>query len=58
MQYLQNEQSYIDRYDLHTIGERLDTVKMFREVYRKSLISDELKDLTRRGKIKKSKSNT
>lgn len=29
MQYLKNEQYYIDRYDLHTIEERLDWLKIF-----------------------------
>lgn len=52
MEYLQNEQHYIDRYDLHTIEECLDTVKMFREVYQKSLKSDELKDLPDEEKLR------
>lgn len=43
MQYLDNEQSYIDRYDLHTIEECLDTVKMFQKIYQKSRKSEELK---------------
>jgi len=46
MNYLQDEQNYVDRYDLHTIGECLDTVKMFQEVYQKSLTSEDLKDIS------------
>lgn len=52
MKYLYEEQHYIDRYDLHTIEECLDTVKMFQEVYQKSLVSEELKDLSQEDKLK------
>lgn len=52
MRYLNDEQHYIDRYDLHTIEECLDTVKMFQEVYQKSLTSDELKDLSKEEKLR------
>lgn len=52
MDYLKDEQHYIDRYDLHTVEECLDTVKMFQEVYKKSLASDELKDLSEEEKLR------
>lgn len=52
MQYLKSEQHYIDRYDLHTIEECLDAVKMFQEVYKKSLTSKELKDLSEEEKLR------
>ncbi len=51
MQYLEDEQHYIDRYDLHTIEECLDTVKMFQEIYQKSLISEEVKDISQEVKL-------
>ncbi len=51
MQYLQTEQSYIDRYDLHTIEECLDTVKMFQDIYQKSLTSEEIKDISQEDKL-------
>lgn len=50
--YLQDEQHYIDRYDLHTIEECLDTVKMFQDIYQKSLASEELKDISEKDKLK------
>ncbi len=50
--YLKDEQNYRERYDLHTIEEYLDTVKMFQEVYQKSLASDELKDLSDEEKLR------
>ena len=46
MQYLNDEKHYIDRYDLHTIEECLDTVKMFQDIYQKSRDSEELKHLS------------
>ena len=46
MQYLNDEQNYVDRYDLHTIEECLDTVKMFQDIYKTSLTSEELKDIS------------
>ncbi|QQS44449.1 hypothetical protein IPM65_02525 [Candidatus Roizmanbacteria bacterium] len=52
MEYLQNEQHYIDRYDLNTIEECLNTVKMYQEVYKKSLTSKELKDLPEEEKLR------
>lgn len=52
MDYLKDEQHYIDRYDLHTIEECLDTVKMFQDIYQKSLVSEELKDLSQEDKLK------
>src|SRR3989344_5863626 len=51
MQYLQTEQVYIDRYDLHTVEECLDTVKMFQKIYQKSLTSKELKDISQEDKL-------
>jgi C4-type Zn-finger protein len=50
--YLKDEQYYIDLYDLHTIEECLDTVKMFQNIYQKSLTSKELKDLSEEDKLK------
>lgn len=52
MKYLHDKAHYIDRYDLHTIEECLDTVKMFQEVYKKSLTSEELKDLSEEEKLR------
>lgn len=52
MQYLHDEQSYIDRYDLHTVEECLDTVKMFQKIYQKSLTSEDLKDLSEEEKLR------
>ncbi len=52
MQYLKNEQHYDDRYDLHTIEECLDTVKMFQKIYQKSLTSKDLKDLSEEEKLR------
>ncbi len=52
MDFLKDEQHYIDRYDLHTVEECLDTVKMFQEVYKKSLASAELKDLSEEEKLR------
>jgi hypothetical protein len=46
MQYLRDQQYYLDRYDLHTIEECLDGVKMFQDIYQKSLTSEELKNLS------------
>lgn len=50
MQYLNDEQNYVDRYDLHTIEECLDTVKMFQNIYKTSLASKELKDISQEDK--------
>lgn len=52
MQYLNNKQHYIDRYDLRTIEECLDMARMLQEVYRKSLISEELKHLSEEEKLR------
>lgn len=51
MQYLLDEQHYIDRYDLHTIEECLDNVKVFQDIYQKSLNSEELKDISQEDKL-------
>ena len=51
MQYLYDEQHYIDRYDIHTIEECLDTVKIFQDIYQKSLISEELIDISKERKL-------
>lgn len=50
MQYLHDEQYYTDRYDLHTIEECLEIVKMFQNIYDKSLSSKELKDMSKHDK--------
>ncbi len=52
MQYLNDEQHYIDRYDLHTIEECIDAVRMFHEVYQKSSSSEEIKDVPEEEKVK------
>lgn len=52
MQYLEDEQKYIDRYDLHTVEECLDNVRMLQDIYQKSLVSKELKDLSQEDKLK------
>jgi hypothetical protein len=52
MQYLKSDQHYIDRFDLHTVEECLDAVKMFQKIYQKSLTSDELKDLPEEEKLR------
>jgi len=51
MQYLLDEQHYINRYDLHTIEECLDTVKTFQNIYQKSLASKEIKDISQEDKL-------
>lgn len=51
MKYLNGEKHYIDRYDLHTIEECLDIVKMFQKVYQKTLISEALKDISQEKKL-------
>lgn len=48
MQYLQDEQSYEDRYDLTTTNQCLDVVKMFQDVYDKSKTSEEVKKLSKK----------
>lgn len=50
MRYLEDEQHYIDRYDLHTIEECLQIVRMYQDVYQKSLKSKELKNLSQEEK--------
>jgi uncharacterized protein YbaR (Trm112 family) len=51
VQYLKEEQEYIDRYNLHTIEECLDVIKMFQKVYQKTLTSKELKDISQEKKL-------
>ena len=48
--YLKDQQYYIDLYDLLTIKECLKVVEMFQDVYKKSLSSKELKDMSKRDK--------
>ncbi len=50
MQYLEDEQAYIDRYDLSTIKECFKVIEMFKGVYDKSLTSEELKDMSKEDK--------
>src|SRR5258708_1393312 len=45
--YLQEEQHYIDRYDLSTIRECFKVIDMFQDIYKKSLTSEELKDMSK-----------
>lgn len=51
MEYLRDEQYYADRYDLSTIEECLNTVKMFQDIYQKSLSSKKLKDISEEKKL-------
>lgn len=48
--YLQDEQRYIDRYDLSTIRECFKVIEMFQDVYDKSLTSEELKGMSKEDK--------
>ncbi len=50
MDYLQNEQNYIDRYDLLTIKECLKIVEMFEDIYQKGLTSKEFKGISKQDK--------
>jgi len=50
MQYLEDEQKYIDRYDLSTIKECLKVIEMFNGVYNKSLTSEKLKGMSKEDK--------
>lgn len=52
MKYLYDEIHYIDRYDLHTIEECLDIVKMYQDVYKKSQGSKELKHISEEEKLR------
>lgn len=52
MDYLKDEHYYIDRYDLQTIEECLDNVKMFQDIYQKCLVSKDLKDISQEDKLK------
>lgn len=51
MPYLNEKQYYIDRYDLHTIEECLDHVKIFQDIYQQSLSSKQLKDISQKDKL-------
>lgn len=48
--YLKDEQYYVDRYDLLTIKECFKVIEMFRDVYKQSLASEELKDMSEHDK--------
>lgn len=50
MQYLHEEQYYVDRYDLSTIKECLKVVEMFQDIYHKSLNSKDFKDMSEQDK--------
>ncbi len=50
MDYLKDNQSYIDRYDISTIKECLKVVDMFQDIYQKSLASEDLKDMSKEDK--------
>lgn len=52
MQYLHEEQYYIDLYDLFTIKDCLGVVQTFREVYQESLKDKETKDIPQEEKLK------
>lgn len=52
MRYLDDVEHYIDRYDLNTVKECLAALEMLQEVYKKSLVSDELKDLSEEEKLR------
>ena len=50
MDYLKDDQHYIDLYDISTIKQCLKVVEMFQDVYEQSLTSDGLKDMSREDK--------
>lgn len=50
MDYLKDEQYYIDRYDLLTIKECLEVIGMFRDIYKDSLSGDEFKGMSQEDK--------
>lgn len=50
MNYLKDQQHYIDRYDLLTIKECVKVVEMFQDIYQKSLNSKELKGMSKHDK--------
>lgn len=52
MQYLHEEQYYIDIYDLLTIKDCLEVVKTFREIYQESLKDKKTKDIPKEEKLK------
>jgi len=52
MQYLYDEQYYIDRYDLSTIRECLKIIHTFQDIYDKSLTNKEIKDIPKKEKYK------
>lgn len=52
MEHLHNEQYYLDIYDLLTIKDCLEKVKIFREIYKKSLADKKTKDIPKEEKIR------
>ena len=50
MDYLKDNQTYIDRYDLSTIKECLKVVDMFQDIYQKSIANEDLKDMSKEDK--------
>ncbi len=45
--YLHDEQHYIDRYDLSTIRKCFKVIDMFQDFYKKSLTSEEMKNISK-----------
>lgn len=52
MDYLKNEQYYIDRYDLLTIKDCLNIIRFWRKAYKEKSNDKEIKDLPKEEKIK------
>lgn len=52
VQYLKDEQYYVDIYDLLTIKDCLEKVDIFRDIYKKSLADKETKDIPKEEKTK------
>jgi len=50
MDYLKDDQHYIDLYDISTIKQCLKVVEMFQDVYEQSLTNHELKEMSREDK--------
>lgn len=52
MQYLYDEQHYIDLYDLSTIRECLKIIHTFQDIYDESLTNEEIKNIPKKAKYK------
>ncbi len=52
MDYLKNEQFYIDLYDLHTIKECLRVVEFWQKLYKEKFNDKGIKDLSKEERLK------